>query len=88
MVNTTDNSTQEMIKKVSTKFKRKNKVEFYENISNYYDERNFRSQSGTFQFEQDPFSENFQGIGKIYQEVLLLMTFLKTKPQGKSMNKV
>ena len=44
-----------------------------------------RRQSGTFEFEKDPFSKNVQGVGKIYQEVWLLMNFLQTKPQFKIM---
>ena len=39
-----------------------------------------RRQSGTFQFEEDPFSKNVQGIGKFYHEVLLLTKLLQTKP--------
>ena len=35
---------------------------------------------------EDPFSRNAQGISKIYHEVILLMNFLQTKPQIKSMN--
>ena len=46
---------------------------------------NIRRQSGTFQFEEYPFSKNVQGIGKICQEVLLLRNFLQTKLQVKSM---
>ena len=47
-----------------------------------------RRQSGNFQFEEDPFSKSVQGIGKIYQEVLLLMKFLQTKPNVKGMNHI
>ena len=39
-----------------------------------------------FQTQEDPFAKNAQGISKIYHEVLLLMKFLQTKPQVKSMN--
>ena len=42
--------------------------------------------SGNFQFEEDPFSKNVKGIRKKYLEVILLMKFLKTKPQVKIMN--
>ena len=59
---------------------------FYENISNYYNEMNIRRQSGTFQFEEDPFSKGVLGIGKTYHEVLLLVKILQTKPQVKNMN--
>ena len=45
-----------------------------------------RRQSGTFQFEEDPFSKNVQGIGKFHHDVLLLMKFLQTKPKVKGMN--
>ena len=40
-----------------------------------------------FQTQEDPFARNAQGISKIYHEVLLLMKFLKTKPQVNNMNK-
>ena len=43
---------------------------------------NFRN----FEFEEDSFSKNAQGISKIYHEVLLLMKFFSTKPQIKNMN--
>ena len=46
-----------------------------------------RRQSDTFQLEEDPFSKNFQGIGKIQHEVLLLLKFLPNKSQVKNMNK-
>ena len=42
--------------------------------------RNFQTQ------DQDPFSKNAQGISKIFHEVFLLMKFLQTKPQIKTMN--
>ena len=47
---------------------------------------NIRRQKGTFQFEEDTFSKNVQGIGKIYHEVFFLMKLLQTMPQVKSMN--
>ena len=39
-----------------------------------------------FQSQQDPFAKNAQGIAKFYQEVLLFMKFLQTKPQVTNMN--
>ena len=36
--------------------------------------------------DQDPFGENAQGISKKYNEVLMLMKFLQTKPQVKNMS--
>ena len=47
---------------------------------------NYRRQCGEFEFEEDPFAENFQGTTKIYLEVILLKNFLHTTPQVKSMN--
>ena len=77
MANTTYNSTQVIINKLQ-QVKSKTKLNFYQNISNYYDEMITRRQSNTFQFEEDPFSEIVQSVGKIYHEVLLLMNFLQT----------
>ena len=47
---------------------------------------NIRRQSGNFQFREDTFSKNVQGIIKIYHEVSLLMKFLQSKPSVKNMN--
>ena len=82
MVNTNYNSTEEMINKLQ-ELKRRIKLKFYKNISDYYKEmkkKNFQSNN------IDPFSKNTQGVGKIYHEVLLLMKFLQTKPKVKNMN--
>ena len=46
----------------------------------------YRGQSNTFQSEANVFSEGGQGNIKTYHEVLLLMKFLQTRPQAKSMN--
>ena len=81
MVNTTYNSTEDMINKLQS-LKGKTKLKFYKNISNYYIEMKNRN----FQTQEDPFAKNAQGISKIYHEVLLLMKFLQTKPQVKNMN--
>ena len=62
--------------------KGKTKLKFYKNISNYYDERNIEN----FNFEEHSFAKDAQGIGKIHQEVLMLMKILQTKPQVKNMN--
>ena len=81
MVNTTYNSSEDMINKLQ-ELKGKTKLKFYKNISNYYIEmknKNFQTNN------QDPFARNAQGISKIYHEVLLLMKFLQTKPQVKNM---
>ena len=81
MVNTTYNSTEDMINKLQS-LKGKTKLKFYKNISNCYDEM----KRTNFQTQEDPFSKNPQGISKIYHEVLLLMNFLQTKLQVKNMN--
>ena len=47
---------------------------------------NFMRHSNTFQFEEDPFAKNVQGIGKQFLEVSLLKKFLQTKPHVESMN--
>ena len=81
MVNTNYNSTEDMIDKLQ-QLKRKTKLKFYKNISNYYTEMKNKN----FQSQQNPLSKNAQSISKIYHEVLLLMKFLQTKPQIKNMN--
>ena len=47
---------------------------------------NFSRQIGTFQIEEDPFSKGAGSIRKIYNEIILLMKFLRTKSQVRSMN--
>ena len=81
MINTTYNSTKDMIDK-SQQLKGKTKFKFYKNINNYYTEMKNKN----FQSQQVPFSKNAQGISKIYHELFLLMKYLKTKPQIKNMN--
>ena len=78
MVNTTYNSTQDMIDNLQ-QLKGKTKLNFYKNLSNYYDNMHIR-------FDEDPFAKKDPGISKIYHEVLLFMKFLQTKPQVKNMN--
>ena len=81
MVNTTYNTTQDMIDNLQ-QLKGKAKLKFYKNINNYYTEMKIKN----FQTQQDPFARNAQGISKIYHEVFLLMKLLQTKPQVKIMN--
>ena len=81
MVNTTYKSTEVVINKIQD-LNGKTKIKFYTKISHYYDEINIRN----FKFEDDPFVKNAQGISKIYQELLLSVKFLQTKPQVKNMN--
>ena len=78
MVNTTCNSTEDLINKLQ-QLNGKTKLNFYKNISNYYDNMNIK-------FDEDPFAINAQGIIKIHHEVILLMKFFQTKPQIKNMN--
>ena len=78
MVNTTYNSTEDMIKKLQ-ELKAKTKLKFYKSISNCYDNMNIR-------MDEDPFAKYARGISKIYHEVLLLMKFPQIKPQVKNMN--
>ena len=74
MVDTTYNSTEDMVDKLQM-LKGKTKLKFHKNISYYYDEMNIRN----FEFEEDIFSKNSEDISKIYHELLLLMKFLQTK---------
>ena len=64
MVNTTYNTTQDMINKLQS-LKGKTKIKFYKKISDYYMEMKNKN----FQTQEDPFSKNAQGINKIYHEV-------------------
>ena len=77
LVNTKYNSTEDMISKLQD-IKGKTKLKFYKIISNYSDKMDIR-------FDEAPFAKYIQGISKIYHEVLLIMKFLQTKPQGKNM---
>ena len=80
MVNTTYNSTDDMIINLQ-QLKGKRKLKIYKkNI--YYNEMKNKN----FQTQQNPFAKNAQGISNIYHELLLLMKFLHTKPQVKNMN--
>ena len=81
MVNTTYNSTEDMINKLQ-ELKGKTGLKFYKNISNYYDGMKHRN----FQAQKDTFAKNAQGITEIYLEILLIMKFLQTKPEVKNMN--
>ena len=78
MDNTTCNSTEDMIKKLQS-LKGKTKLMFYKLTSKFYDKMNIRMDEYTF-------ARNAQDISKIFQEVLVLMKFLQTKPEVKNMN--
>ena len=56
-------------------------------IFNYYGRMNYMKQSRTFQFEEDPFAKNAQGLDKFLHEVLLLLKFLQTEPLNNNRNK-
>ena len=47
---------------------------------------NYRSQSGTFQFEEDVLSKGAQGIAKNMHEVIRLLKFLENNSQINGMN--
>ena len=85
MVNCTYIPTEDMIYKLQS-LKDKIKLKYNQNLSNYYEEVNYRRQSGTFRFEEDPFGNKVEGIGENYQELLTIMNILQTKPQVKNMN--
>ena len=81
LVNSTFNSTEDMIKKLQ-ELKGKTELKFYKNLSNYSKDMKNKN----FKAKQDPFSKNAQVISKIYHEVLLIMKHLQTKLQIKIMN--
>ena len=85
MMNIEINRTEDMIEKVQ-RSKGKTKLRFHQGICDYCDEMNYRKQSGFFQFEEDPSAINAQGIDNLIHEALLIIKFLQTKPQIKSMN--
>ena len=72
MVNTTYNSTEDMIDNIQ-QLKGKTKLQFFKSISNYYDEM----KRTKFQTQGVPFCKNAQSISKIHHEVLLLIKFYK-----------
>ena len=78
MVNTTYNSTEDMINKLQ-ELKGKTKLKIFKNKSNYFDNMNIKT-------DGVPFAKNAQSISKIYHEILLLIKFLQIKPQVKSLN--
>ena len=81
MVNTTYNSSEDMINKLQ-ELKGKTKLKFYKKISDYYNEMKNKN----YQTQEDPFAKKTQAISKFYHEVLLLMKILQTKPQVKNIN--
>ena len=85
MANATYSTTQDVIVKLQ-QLKSKTKLNFFKNISSYYDEMNIRTRNGDFQLEEDLFTKNGPSVVKIFVEVLLLMKFLRTKPQVRNMN--
>ena len=80
-VNTTFNSTEEMINKLQ-EVKCKTKLKVYKIISSYYNE----IKNTNFQTQEDLFARNALGISENYHEVLLLMKLLQTKPQVRKVN--
>ena len=58
----------------------------YQNVTVYYDETNYLRKNSIFQFIEDPFNRNAPSISKNYHEVILVMNFLHTKLDLKSMN--
>ena len=48
--------------------KGKTTLKFCQNLSSSFDEMNYRRQSGKFQFEEDPFANEAEGMSINYQE--------------------
>ena len=78
MVNTEHNSTEDLIHRLQ-QLKGKTKLNLFKKIRICFDKMSIR-------MDEDPFAKNAQGISEIYHEVLLLMKFLQSKPQIKTMN--
>ena len=58
------NSTEDLINKLQ-QLKRKTKLKFYKNISNFYDNMNIR-------MNEDPFSKKTQSISKLYHVIFFV----------------
>ena len=50
--------------------KTKTKLNFYQNICNFYDQMNYMRQSKSFKFEENPFSKGAQSIAFIMGKAL------------------
>ena len=85
MISTTYNSSEDIINE-SQRLKGKTTLKFCQKITQHYDEMNIRRQIEIFQFEEDTFAENSQGISNVYHDVFLFMKFLQTKPGVETLN--
>ena len=65
----------------------KTKMKLLKNISRYYDEMKHHRQKTIFQYEEEPFAENAQDMGKIMRKVSKFLHFLQTKPHTKIIKK-
>ena len=74
--------TKDIIKQLHN-WEGKSKLKFIKEYTNYYDEMKNLRQNGDFMFEENPFSENLEGIGIIMNEALFLLKFFQTKSQPK-----
>ena len=62
-----NNITQHRKKLIKYKVQKvKKTLRIYQNIIKNYDEINYRRSSGSFQFEEKPFSKHAERISKIY----------------------
>ena len=87
MVKTKYKTMEDTIKKQQS-LRGETKVKVHQIMSKFYKETHYRTQSGYFQYEENPLSKNNQGLAKIKQEALLLMKLSWTKPQVKNMNTI
>ena len=85
MFNTKYISTQDVIDKLQS-LKRKTKLKFYPTVINYSDRMGCKRRSKSYDIKENPLSKIAESIRKIYQELLLLMKLLQTKPQVQSFN--
>ena len=64
----------------------KTNLRCHHNISDQNGEMKYRGQNGNFQPEEDISAKIAQCLGRIFDKVILLMKFLQTNPQVKSLN--
>ena len=74
MINTGDNTTQDMNHK-SQSSGSKTEIKFYEDIGNYYNEMRYHKENGNVQFEEDTHSRNAQSVGENKHKVINLLKF-------------
>ena len=76
----------DMINKMQS-IKDKTELKYWQKICDCFDQVKDITQSGHFQFGEDPFSKNVQSLAFLLNEALLLINCLQVKPQERIRNK-